>query len=553
MEPFPVEPAESTAEGAVVPIRKVDAKPFVKPFVKPAVKPFVKPAVKPAEGAVDEPVVEALGASAFASVPAPLRAALERRGFTTLTSVQANVLDSEHRGRDLRISSQTGSGKTAALGMVMTESLLASGERTKGPRLLVITPTRELAVQFADELTWLYADLPGVRVDWVTGGTNVGQERQRLKRRPAVLVGTPGRLVDHIKNGALDCSSIRHLVLDEADQMLDMGFRDELEAIVVRTPEERRTHLVSATFPNAVRQLTKRYQKSALEVEGTSLGAAHEDIEHVGHMVRGNDRYAALVNLLLLAEGERTLVFVRTRIDATELAEKLARDGFSALSLSGDLQQTQRTRTLNAFRNGAARTLVATDVAARGIDVADVASVVHFNPPHDADIYTHRSGRTGRAGSKGSSVLLATPSQSRHLEYMLSGAGVGVTWRPIPGAAAVRKQVQKKARRRLYADLELVDGPAEAHREYARKLLSERDAEMIIATLLSRTDSDMPREPADVSSPNRIASNQPDRLHDAFGVDATAGGQGHAVAKSRQRSVDRGFQVGVFVHRSISA
>ncbi|MEO0652903.1 MAG: DEAD/DEAH box helicase, partial [Planctomycetota bacterium] len=298
----------------------------------------------------------------LAALPEALRTALESRGFEGLTAVQAAVLEPENRGRDLRISSQTGSGKTVALGIAAFEAIqdaLGLPLSPGGPSLLVIVPTRELASQVAEELGWLYAGLEGLRIDCVTGGTSVLAERRRLDHPPHVLVGTPGRLLDHLEAGALNLGEVAELVLDEADQMLDMGFRDELEGILERTPEERRTHLVSATLPAAILELAELYQRDAKAVEGTALGEANADIEHIAVRVVPQDRYAALTNLLLAAGDERTLVFVATRAGASQLADRLADDGFAALPLSGELAQAQRTRTLTSFRSGVARILVA--------------------------------------------------------------------------------------------------------------------------------------------------------------------------------------------------
>ena len=248
----------------------------------------------------------------FSAVPAALRGALVERGFTELTSVQRAVLDAEVEGHDLKISSQTGSGKTVALGFVLAPKLVAEGGG-HGPDALIIVPTRELATQVCNELEWLMADIDGVRLASVTGGTPLYRDRQILSRRPRILVGTPGRLLDHVRNGVLDLSQVSELVLDEADQMLDMGFREELEGILDVTPEERRTHLVSATFPRAIQQLAERYQRDAVSIEGTRLGDANQDIQHVGHIVNIRDRYDALVNLLLMSDEDRTLVFVERR------------------------------------------------------------------------------------------------------------------------------------------------------------------------------------------------------------------------------------------------
>jgi ATP-dependent RNA helicase DeaD len=447
-------------------------------------------------------------------IPAPLRITMQRRGFSELTAVQQSVLEADGQGRSLRISSQTGSGKTVALGLVLARDFTGEARVARatgsagGPAALIITPTRELAVQVRDELHCLYEEIPGLSVGVVTGGTPVWGERRMLARSPDILVGTPGRILDHIRAGALDCGGVTQVVLDEADQMLDMGFREELEAIVDELPAERRSHLMSATFPAPLRRLADRFQQDAVRVEGTRLGAANQDIEHVAHPVRPRERYAALVNLLLLADGERCLVFVKRRVDAAELAEKLAGDGFAALPLSGDLPQAQRTRTLNAFRAGIVKVLIATDVAARGIDVADISTVIHVEPPSDADVYTHRSGRTGRAGSKGRSLLLVPVSSRQRVERLLANAGVDVQWRPVPAPAAVRKALEKGARRQIHGMLGGDEPPSEKQLAYAARLLEGRDPAQVVATLIEAAQPRLPREPMEISAVDPLRDNR---------------------------------------------
>ncbi|WP_437596193.1 DEAD/DEAH box helicase [Sorangium sp. So ce590] len=395
------------------------------------------------------------------ALPAPLAGALARRGFTSLTPVQQAVLAPELAGRDLRVSSQTGSGKTVAIGLALAprlERVLAeraaaaapdAAPRTAAaPAAVIIAPTRELAAQIAGELSWLLAAI-GVRVACVTGGTSFGAEARSLRRDPLVIAGTPGRMVDHLERGTIDPRGVLTLVLDEADQMLDLGFRDELEAIAGKMPEDRQTHLVSATFSREVRALADRFQRDPASVQGTRPGAANVDIAHVAHLVLPSERDAALVNLLLLAPGERTLVFVRTREGAAELADKLTGLGLPARALSGDLEQRERTRTLDAFRSGAVTTLVATDVAARGIDVPEVGRVIHADPPGDPEIFTHRSGRTGRAGRKGMSVLLVAPFAREHALRLFRRARVEATFRPAPSP----EDVLRAADERLVAEL----------------------------------------------------------------------------------------------------
>lgn len=491
----------------------------------------------------------------FTAVPAPLAAAMRDRGFTQLTKIQAAVLDQDKAGANLRMSSETGSGKTIAIGLVLADALL-NGEtiKRKGPAALLITPTRELAMQVAGELTWLFEQVRGVQVEVVTGGVDIRGDRRRLAQRPQILVATPGRLLDHIRTGVVDCSDVAHVVLDEADQLLDMGFRDELDAIVAELPAERRSHLVSATFPRAVKELAKRFQGNSVMLQGTSLGAPNQDIETTAYMVSPHNLYAALVNVLLLAHGRRCLVFVQRRIDAAELSSKLAGDGFSALPFSGDLSQAQRTRTLEAFRHGIVNTLISTDVAARGIDVPDIATVIHADLPKDAANYTHRSGRTGRAGRKGTSVLLVPHRAERRIRQLLRDAKVDPSWSQVPSPKQVKKAVAKRLRRELHSRLaasatveaaaaeaaaaepqaaeaqaaEAVSAQAEpaagpcqqltiavgqqpsapvgvddsefqqitaAELEYAAKLLADHDPQRVVATLLVMATPELPRQP----------------------------------------------------------
>ena len=352
----------------------------------------------------------------FGTLRQAFASALEKKGFSSLTSVQQAVLDPALEGRDLRITSQTGSGKTVALGLVVADIVTSMATHAKGgvakPRVIVVAPTRELAKQVEEELAWLYAAV-GVTVTSVTGGASIRDERRALAAGPAVVVGTPGRLLDHLERGSIDASGVGAIVLDEADRMLDLGFREDLLAILDHAPRGRRTHLVSATFPREVCALADRVQNDPAHVEGTKLGTANTDIEHVIHLVDSRQRLDAIINLLLATPEAQTLVFARTRADVAHLTRELEHAGFSVSSLSGEMEQPARNRALLAFKRGSLHALVATDVAARGIDVQDIARVIHAEPPGDADAYTHRSGRTGRAGRKGTSPILVTPGAPR--------------------------------------------------------------------------------------------------------------------------------------------
>ncbi len=434
-----------------------------------------------------------------------LSAALEKKGYTTLTAVQQAVLAEGVEGRDLRITSQTGSGKTVAIGFTLREFVaLERPPIQRGgaaqPAALVITPTRELARQVEEELSWLYAGV-GARVASVTGGASYRDEHRMLATNPSIVVGTPGRLLDHVTRGSIDVTTLHAVVLDEADRMLDMGFRDELEAILEKTPATRRTHLVSATFPREVKYLADRVQKNPLHLEGTRLGEANADIDHVIHLVDERQRLDAIINLLLASPDERVLLFAKTRADVSDVATALDAEGFGVVALSGEMEQRERNRALAAFKRGTRRVLVATDVAARGIDVQGITRVIHLEPPTDPDAYTHRSGRTGRAGKKGTSALLTTPRQLMTARRVLARAGVPHRFEPLPTAEQLRAQrdellVAKLTRleepaEELASDEEVDAALLEAQRarvhEIAKRLAASGDVEQVLVNLLTTT------------------------------------------------------------------
>jgi len=432
---------------------------------------------------------------AFSAVPPPLARALERRGFESLTPVQTAVLNPELMGRDLRISSRTGSGKTVALGLVVAPALIESASApSMGPRVLLVAPTRELAAQIGKELQWLYAELK-ITVCVVTGGTSVSAEQRALTRKPTVVVGTPGRLCDHLNRGLLDLTHVTAVVLDEADQMLDLGFREPLELLLGSLNEGCRTHLVSATFPRAVLALAARYQQNALSVVGSEVESAHSDISYVAHVVHPRERYAALVNTLLMAPDERALVFVRTRADASGVAGRLANDGFRAAALSGEMAQADRTRTLDAFRAGSITVLVCTDVASRGIDVPEVQRVIHGDLPDGPEPLTHRSGRTGRAGNKGISILIVPANSRGFAEMLLRGARVRADFRPAPSA----QDVSRAAEQRLFDQIANAEHDTSEHADLAKRLLAELGPEMLAQVLLSKLAAHGPCAPHTLS------------------------------------------------------
>ena len=423
------------------------------------------------------------------NLPAALAQALDARGYDTLTPVQSAVVAPEAHGRDLIVSARTGSGKTVAFGLAMAEQLL-EGDRTpwaREPLGLIIAPTRELAIQVSKELEWLY-DSAGARVVTCVGGMDPMKERRALAGGAHIVVGTPGRLRDHLERGALDLSSLRVAVLDEADEMLDMGFREELEEILDATPDTRRTLLFSATMPRPIVALAKRYQKDALRIETLGEKDAHADIAYQAVTVSPTDIEHAVVNLLRLHEAETAILFCATREAVRRLHASLTERGFQAVALSGEHSQNERNHALQALRDQRARVCVATDVAARGIDLPSVSLVVHVELPRDAEALQHRSGRTGRAGRKGTAVLMVPHRARRRVESMLRGAKIDAEWIAPP----TPEEIRAKDRARLLESLAAPVEVDEADRELAAKLMADLSPEAIALALVKSLQTDLP-------------------------------------------------------------
>jgi ATP-dependent RNA helicase DeaD len=437
----------------------------------------------------------------FSDLPPILGIALSERGYAAPTPVQAAVLEADAYGRDLIVSAQTGSGKTVAFGLAMASDLLSDDSRlppAAAPLALVIAPTRELALQVSRELIWLYGKA-GARIATCVGGMDAAKERRALGYGAQIVVGTPGRLRDHLERGALDLSALRAVVLDEADEMLDMGFREDLEEILDATPAERRTLLFSATMPAPIVSLARRYQRDALRISTVSEDRGHGDISYQAMAVAPADIENAVVNLLRFHEAETAMLFCATRDNVRHLHASLIERGFAAVALSGEHSQNERNSALQALRDKRARVCVATDVAARGIDLPSLSLVVHVEIPRDAETLQHRSGRTGRAGKKGTAVLIVPYPRRRRVEGMLRGARIPAEWIPAPSAADIRKA---DSERMLAALLAPVDYD-EHDQALAERLLAERSPQEIAAALVRAHRARLP-EPEDL-----LASDAP--------------------------------------------
>ena len=351
--------------------------------------------------------------------------ALSERAYTDPTPVQTAVLAPEAAAsRDLLVSAQTGSGKTVAFGLAIAANLLDGGQTLPvagDPLALIVAPTRELALQVHRELAWLYAHM-GARVVTCVGGMDPRAERQQLYAGCHIVVGTPGRLRDHLERNSLKIAGLKAVVLDEADEMLDLGFREDLEFILETTPAQRRTLMFSATLPRDIVNLAKRFQRDALRIETSAGARGHADIEYRAMRIAPQDSVHAVVNVVRFVDSPATLVFCNTRDGVRHLHAALVERGFSAVSLSGEFSQTERNHALQALRDGRARVCVVTVAAARGIDLPNLGLVIHADLPNDAETLQHRSGRTGRAGRKGVSVLIVAPAHRRKGERLLASA-----------------------------------------------------------------------------------------------------------------------------------
>ncbi len=431
---------------------------------------------------ISDPVPKDFCMTILDGVATPLGNALQKRGYTQLTPVQEAMLADDLKGRDALVSAKTGSGKTVAFGLAIAPDILGENRLfgpAEAPLALAIAPTRELAMQVARELEWLYGEAHAVIATCV-GGMDTRKERRALERGCHIVVGTPGRLRDHITRNALDLSNLAAVVLDEADEMLDLGFREDLEFILGAAPTERRTLMFSATVPKSIATLAKSYQRDAMRITTAAEEQQHSDIEYRALLCAAPDRENAILNTLRYYDAATAIVFCSTRAAVAHLTARFSNRGFPAVSLSGELTQNERSHALQAMRDGRARVCIATDVAARGIDLPSLELVVHADLPTNAETLKHRSGRTGRAGRKGVSALIVPLPARRKAERLLDAAGINAEWANPPTAAAILQRDDE----RLLTDPELSLGVDEDDREMAARLIEAHGAEKIAAAYI---------------------------------------------------------------------
>ncbi|MDI9388787.1 MAG: DEAD/DEAH box helicase [Synergistota bacterium] len=404
--------------------------------------------------------------------------ALNQKGFTTPTPVQEQVLSLDRFDQDLIVRAKTGSGKTLAFLLPLLQEIEPS---TSWPRILVLSPTRELAQQTAKEAEWISRHLD-ISVATLVGGLDMSAQVRSLRAGAAIVVGTPGRTLDHINRSSLRTEGITSVILDEGDHMLDMGFREELEGILDSLPNRSRTWLFSATMPEEVKALSRKYLAHPTFLSLVEEGEQHGDISHKAYLVPFRRKMEGLVNVLLWERPKRGLIFCHTRLETMSVAGRLAEEGFNAGALHGEMTQRERNAVLTSFKNGAIPLLVATNVAARGLDVEGVSHVIQIGLPDDRDTFVHRSGRTGRAGHEGLNILLLSPQEAGKFKYMFGSAKVDIEWNNVPDVQAINRAQRETAEEKLLTMKEA--GENEEYLRWAEDLLTRAAPKDLVARLL---------------------------------------------------------------------
>ncbi|HZH43058.1 MAG TPA: DEAD/DEAH box helicase [Lysobacter sp.] len=450
-------------------------------------------------------------------LPEPVLRALVEVGYETPSPIQAAALPPLLEGRDVLGQAQTGTGKTAAFALPILARL---DPAQRAPQALVLAPTRELALQVAEAFQRYAHHLPGFHVLPIYGGQSYHPQLQALKRGVHVVVGTPGRIIDHLERGSLDLSQLRCLVLDEADEMLRMGFIDDVEAVLKRTPETRQVALFSATMPPPIRRIAQTYLKDPVEIAIKAKTTTAANIRQRYWAVSGVHKLDALTRIIEAEPFDAMIVFVRTKLATEELADKLAARGVAAAALNGDVPQAQREKTVNQLREGKIDVLVATDVAARGLDVERISHVVNYDIPYDTESYVHRIGRTGRAGRAGEAILFVAPRERGMLRAIERATRQPIEPMTLPSAEAVNDQRVARFLDRITGALEASD--LDVFRNLVERYERERNVPMVevAAALAKLVQGDMPLlldATAEELRPHRDATRPPREARDGDG------------------------------------
>ncbi|MCK5451161.1 MAG: DEAD/DEAH box helicase [Candidatus Omnitrophica bacterium] len=407
---------------------------------------------------------------------------LQQKGFEVPTSIQEKIIPKIlGETKDLIGQAQTGTGKTAAFGLPILELL---PEKNDFVQVLVLTPTRELAIQVAEEINSLKGKKK-LSIAPIYGGQSIDLQFRRLRKGVDIVVGTPGRVLDHIRRKTLKLSKVSYLVLDEADEMLNMGFQEEINAILEHTNKEKRTLLFSATMPNEILKIAKKYMGNYDVFKGSKGNLTNSRTDQIYFEVSKSDRFEALCRIIDIEDNFYSLVFCRTKVDVDTISNHLMDRGYDAEGLHGDMSQSHRERILNKFKKRVINILVATDVAARGIDVQDLTHVINYSLPHGPEAYVHRIGRTGRAGKEGIAITFITSSEYKKLQYIIRVAKTDIRKAKLPKVKDVINT--KKLRIRSYLDNAIKSGISDKYMDLSRDLLAQNTPENVLAALLQHS------------------------------------------------------------------
>ncbi len=442
-------------------------------------------------------------------LPENLLSAVTSIGFNSATDIQAKTIPLLLSGKDVLGEAQTGTGKTAAFGLPALAKIDTS---IKKPQLMVLAPTRELAMQVAEAIESFGKNMKGLRVATLYGGQSYGPQFQQLERGAQVVVGTPGRLMDHLRRKSLKLADLRVCVLDEADEMLNMGFLEDIQWILDHLPETTQMCLFSATMPPAIRKIANRFLTDPEHIKIAAVKKAKANITQYAWKVSGITKMTALERIAEIVDYDALIIFVRTRNDTVDVAEKLERAGYPALALNGDMNQAQRERCIDQMKSGKSSILVATDVVARGLDIPRISLVINYDLPGDNEAYVHRIGRTGRAGREGTAISFVRPREMyslRHYERLTSGK---VESYDLPGIQEIGKKRIERARQEIAAIA--ADKDLASMREIVESMASESDVSMLdlAAALLYQKQIKQPLQPKEDPKPRRDArDNNRDR------------------------------------------
>ena len=449
-------------------------------------------------------------AVAFASLGLPenLLSAVLSIGFNSATDIQALTIPPLLAGKDVLGEAQTGTGKTAAFGL---PGLAKIDTSIRKPQLMVLAPTRELAMQVAEAIESFGKDMKGLRVATLYGGQSYGPQFQQLERGAQVVVGTPGRLMDHLRRKSLKLDELRVCVLDEADEMLNMGFLEDIQWILDHIPKTAQMCLFSATMPPAIRKIANRFLKDPQHIKVAAVKKAKANITQYAWKVSGITKMTALERIAEVVEYDAMIIFVRTRNDTVDIAEKLERAGYPALALNGDLNQAQRERCIEQMKSGKSSILVATDVVARGLDIPRISLVINYDLPGDNEAYVHRIGRTGRAGREGMSIAFVRPREMysiRHYERLTSGTVLDYQLPNIQDIGKIRIE-----RTRVEVASIIADKDISSMREIVEGMAAESEVSMLdlAAAFLFQKQMKQPLQPKEDPKPRRDTRERNDR------------------------------------------